>query len=69
MRTYDDVVRHLKVLLPGTESLQRSYLSPNVDELVSAGKIVKADTVPALAARLGIPADNLSAPWSDTTSS
>jgi fumarate reductase flavoprotein subunit len=26
---------------------------------VSAGKIVKADTVPALAARLGIPADNL----------
>jgi hypothetical protein len=59
MRTYDDVVRHLKVVLPGTETLQRSYLSSSVDELASAGKIVKADTLSALAARLGIPGDNL----------
>ena len=56
---YEDVVGHLKVLLPETEQVQRMFLSSSVDELVSAGKIIKADTAEGLAQRLGVPCANL----------
>jgi fumarate reductase flavoprotein subunit len=57
---FEDVVSHLKVLLPETEQVQRMFLSSSVDELVSAGKIIKSDTVEGLAQRIGVPRANLS---------
>jgi succinate dehydrogenase/fumarate reductase flavoprotein subunit len=57
--TYAQVVEHLKVVLPETESIQRLWISSAIDELVSAGKVIKADTAEALAQRLGLPFDNL----------
>lgn len=59
MRSYADVVAHMKVVLPETESIQRLFISSGVDELVAAGKIIKADTLAALAQRLGLPLANL----------
>lgn len=59
IKSYSDVVDHLKVVLPETESIQRLFLSPAVDDLVAGGKIIRADTIQALAARLGVPLANL----------
>jgi fumarate reductase flavoprotein subunit len=59
MNSYADVVEHVKVVLPGTESSQRLFISSAVDELVSAGKIIKSDTLQGLAQRLGVPPANL----------
>jgi succinate dehydrogenase/fumarate reductase flavoprotein subunit len=59
MQRYEDVAEHVKVVLPETEQLQRMFLSAGVDELVSAGKIIEADTIQNLAQRIGVPPANL----------
>ena len=60
IKTSKDVGEYLKVVLPDTESLQVLWTSNNVDGLVSENKIIKADSVDALAARIGVPPANLS---------
>jgi hypothetical protein len=59
IQSYADVADHLKVVLPETESIQRLFLSSAVDDLVASGKVIRADTVPALAGRIGVPVANL----------
>jgi fumarate reductase flavoprotein subunit len=60
MTSYEKVVEHLKVVLPETEAIQRLFMSSAIDELVAAGKIVRAESLSALAQRIGVPSDNLS---------
>jgi fumarate reductase flavoprotein subunit len=57
--TYDDVVRHVKVVLPETEVVQRGFMSGAVDDHVKEGRVVRADSLEVLAQLLGLPLPNL----------
>jgi len=59
IKTFEDVVSHLKVLLPETEAIQRLFTTTGVDDMVAQGKITKAATLEMLAPLLGVPLDNL----------
>jgi fumarate reductase flavoprotein subunit len=59
MRSTADVIAHLKVLLPETESIQAHFTDKGVEALVQENRIVKAGTLGALAQRLGLPERNL----------
>jgi fumarate reductase flavoprotein subunit len=57
--SYDDVAKCLTVILPETESMQMQWLAGAVDDNVATGRVIKADTLEMLAARLGVPFENL----------
>jgi len=59
IKTYDDVVKHLKVVLPETEGIQKLWMTNAVDNLVAEGKMIKANSLEILAGLLGIPFANL----------
>ena len=59
IKTFEDVVSHLKVMLPETESIQRLFTSTGVDDMVAQGKITKTATLEMLAPLLGLPLRNL----------
>jgi len=59
IQTDADVVRHLKVLVPGNEPILRLWTSAGMDELLAAGAIQTASSLPDLAKLLGVPAANL----------
>jgi hypothetical protein len=59
MTGQDDVIAHVKVVLPFVDQQYSAFTSRGVDDLVSTGQIKKADTLEGLAAILGVPSDNL----------
>jgi fumarate reductase flavoprotein subunit len=59
MRSSSDVFAETKKVLPETEPAIAMFASSSVDDLVASGHIVKAQTLDQLAARIGVPSDNL----------
>jgi fumarate reductase flavoprotein subunit len=59
MQREADVLKYLKVLVPGSEVALRAWTSEGMDDLLAAGAIASANSIEDLARRLGIPPDNL----------
>jgi fumarate reductase flavoprotein subunit len=59
IKTTDDVIKHLKILLADAVPQMRPFTNDGMDDEIKAGKVIKADSLDQLAMLLGIPAANL----------
>ena len=59
IKTVDDVVAHLKVVLADAVPQLGPLTSIGMDDMVKEGKVTKADSIDVLAGLIGVPADNL----------
>ena len=59
MQREADVLKYLKVLVPGSEVSIRAWTSKGMDELVAAGTVTSAGSLEDLARRIGLPPANL----------